>query len=48
MSENGDHREKAYLARVREENREYMLNLLAPDEPERKTVAPIQIATFEA
>ena len=51
--ENGDHREKAYLARVRAESRDAMLALFdAADKqapkPERKTAAPIQIATFEA
>ena len=51
--ENGDHREKAYLARVRAESRDFMLALFdAADKqapkPERKTAAPIQIATFEA
>ena len=46
---NGNHREKTY-AGVREEWRNRMLNLFAPDEPkpERKTAAPIRIATFEA
>jgi hypothetical protein len=51
--ENGDHCEKAYLARVRAQSRDLMLALFeAADKqapkPERKTPAPIQIATFEA
>jgi len=48
-TENGDHLgEKAY-AHVREEWRNHMLNLFTPDEPkpERKTVAPTQVTTFE-
>lgn len=53
MSENGDHREKAHLDRVRPESRDHMLALFeAADKqapkPERKTATPIQIATFEA
>ena len=53
MSENGDHREKAHLDRVRAESRDLMLALFdAADKqapkPERKTATPIQIATFEA
>jgi hypothetical protein len=53
MSEDGDHRERAHLDRVRAESRDLMLALFdAADKqapkPERKTAAPIQIATFEA